>query len=84
MPRGTHHILTGILLTGRRGFELHVDGGGVWALDVLSWRRSRRMLGRRITVEGTRAGFDLLDVHAMWIGARRPASASGWVSRLFG
>ncbi len=84
MPRGTRHTLTGILLTGRRGFELHVDGGGVWALDVLSWRRARRMLGCRVTVEGTRAGFELLDVHAMWTDARGPGPASNWIRRLFG
>jgi len=84
MPHGTRHTMTGILLTGRRGFELHVDGGGVWALDVLSWRKARRMLGCQVTVEGTRAGFDLLDVQTMWTGARRPVSASSWVRRLFG
>jgi len=62
MPRGTRHVLTGTLRLARRGFELHMDGGGVWALDVPSWRRARRLVGQQVTVEGTRSGFDLLDI----------------------
>jgi hypothetical protein len=65
MPRGTRHVLTGTLRLARRGFELHMDGGCVWALDVPSWRPARRFLGQRVTVEGTRSGFDLLDVHRL-------------------
>jgi len=65
MPRGTRHKVTGILRLARRGFELHVDGGGVWALDMMSWRRARKLVGQRVTVVGTRSGFDLLDVHEM-------------------
>ena len=66
MPRGTRHTVTGILHLARRGFELHVDGGGVWALDVPSRRRTRKLVDQRVTVVGTRSGFDLLDVHDMW------------------
>jgi hypothetical protein len=62
MPRGTRHVLTGTLHLARRGFELHMDGGGVWALDVPSWRRAQRLLGQRVMIEGTRSGFDPLDV----------------------
>jgi hypothetical protein len=59
MPLGTHHIVTGILQLAEPGLELHVDGGGVWALDAPS--NARNLLGQRVRVEGTRRGFDLLD-----------------------
>ncbi|MEQ8310424.1 MAG: DUF5818 domain-containing protein [Sphingopyxis sp.] len=65
MPRGTRHTVTGILHLAPRGFELHMDGGGVWALDVPSWRRTRKLVSQRVMVIGTRSGFDLLDVHEM-------------------
>ncbi|UVO53738.1 DUF5818 domain-containing protein [Sphingomonas sp. SUN039] len=57
---GTLHRATGLLMMARRGYELHVDGGGVWALDLT--RSPKALLGRRVTVEGIRGGFDLLDV----------------------
>ena len=60
MPRGTRHAITGILLDGRVFPILRVDGGGQWRLDLPS--KYRGLIGRRVTVEGTRSGFDLLDV----------------------
>jgi hypothetical protein len=63
MPRGARHIETGILRVGRWGYELEMEGGGAWRLDVT--RSVRRLVGQRVTVEGTRAGFDLLDVRKM-------------------
>lgn len=60
MPRGTRHIETGILRPGCWGYSLHMDGGGIWELDVT--RSPRKLLGQRVTVEGTRAGFNLLNV----------------------
>lgn len=61
MPRGTE--LIGLLLSDRRGLVLRVDDGGVWALDAP--RKAERLLGRRVVVEGTRAGFDLIDVRSI-------------------
>lgn len=63
MPSDTRLVLTGTLRTPARGvYALEADGGGVWQLDVgLGWR-ARRLVGRRVTVVGTRAGFDMLDV----------------------
>lgn len=78
MPRGTRHMLTGTLFLARRGFELHMDGGGVWALDVPSWRRARRFLGQRVTVEGTRSGFDLLDINRMHIVGEQEMADTWW------
>ncbi|MEG8038488.1 DUF5818 domain-containing protein [Sphingomonas sp. LR60] len=64
MPRGTRHVLTGTLRRTRFGHALDMDGGGVWQLDV-GWLAAWRLCGRRVRVEGTRSGFDLLDVRRM-------------------
>ena len=56
-------------MMARRGYELHVDGGGVWALDFN--RSSKALLGRRVTVEGTRGGFDLLNVRTIEVATDR-------------
>lgn len=70
MPRGTRHIVTGILRPGRWGYSLEVDGGGIWQLDV---RRSvRKLMSQRVTVEGIRSGFDLLDVDRIWRADEEP------------
>ncbi|HEX8302521.1 DUF5818 domain-containing protein [Sphingomonas sp.] len=66
MPRGTRHVETGILRPGKWGYSLEVDGGGVWQLDVP--RSARRYVGQRVTVEGVRSGFDLLDVERIASG----------------
>lgn len=61
MPRGTRHTITGTLLPGiGHLFFLEVVGGGSWQLDMS--RRHERLIGHLLTVEGTRSGFDLLDV----------------------
>lgn len=60
MPRGTHHLLTGLLLEGTIEPVLRVDDGGEWRLDLPG--KYRHLIGRRVVVEGPRAGFDLLDV----------------------
>ncbi|WP_302050499.1 DUF5818 domain-containing protein [Sphingobium chlorophenolicum] len=61
MPRGTRHVLIGTLRRTRFGHVLEMDGGGVWQLDA-SWSAAKRHCNQRVTVEGTRSGFDLLDV----------------------
>lgn len=60
MPRGTHHVLAGVLIDGPTLPVLHVDGGGEWRLELS--RRHRHLLGRRVIVEGERSDFDILDV----------------------
>ena len=62
MPRGTRHVLTGTLRQTRFGHALEMDGGGVWQLDA-PWSAAKRHCNQRVTVEGTRSGFNLLDVH---------------------
>lgn len=60
MPMGTRHAATGRLRRAGCLWALDVDGGGTWRLDgapgIDEW------VGRRVTVEGVREGFDLLAV----------------------
>jgi hypothetical protein len=57
------HVLTGTLRSSDRGlYALEADDGGVWQLDIGWTWRARRLVGRRVTVTGWRAGFDMLDV----------------------
>ena len=79
MPRGTRHVETGILRVGRWGYELEMVGGGAWRLDVT--RSVRRLVGQRVTVEGTRSGFDLLDVTKMR-GADVCVTDRSWWARM--
>lgn len=64
MSMGKRYRLNGRLLTSQRGLVLDVDDGGTWALDV--GRKGEVFIGQRVTVEGTRSGFDRLNVD--WIG----------------
>ena len=65
MPLGTAHSVTGLLVTDGHGFALDVDGGGRWRLDVRDDRAAARLAGRRVTLTGRRAGFDLLEVDSI-------------------
>jgi hypothetical protein len=67
MPRGVRYTLTGTLRLTRLGYALEVDGGGLWRLDVGTEWNARVNVDRRVTIEGVRAGFDLLDVHRLYI-----------------
>ena len=64
MPKGTWHVETGILRARQWGYALERHDGGMWQLDVPG--SARRYLGMRVTVEGRRSGFDMLDVHRIW------------------
>lgn len=79
MPKGARHVETGILRPGTWGYSLEIDGGGVWQLDMP--RSARRFIGQRVTVEGTRSGFGLLDVRRLRVAdaiipAIKPCSAT--------
>jgi Protein of unknown function (DUF5818) len=50
MPRGTHHIIDGLLLSGAIYPVVRVDGGGEWRLDMAS--KFYKLIGRRVRVEG--------------------------------
>lgn len=80
MPRGARHIEIGILRPGRWGYSLEMDGGGIWELDVTS--SPRKLMGQRVTVEGTRAGFNLLNVRRVWLAGDPPPAPRPWLAAL--
>lgn len=64
MPKGTIHRETGILRQAPIGYALEMDGGGRWLLEIN--QNIRKLLGKRVTVEGKRMGFDLIFVDKIW------------------
>ena len=75
MPRGSRHTLTGTLRWRRHGYALEMDDGGVWRLDIGG--SVKRLIDRAVWIEGSRSGFDLLDVRRIWAkDDRRPVSLS--------
>lgn len=74
MPMGSFHAETGVLrYIGHGLYALERDEGGTWRLDL--WIGPPRLVGRRVHIEGTRAGFDLLNVDHVWAeGTPRPAT----------
>lgn len=62
MPIGSHHDETGWLNDDQGELVLRRDGGGRWRLDVglVLGRRARKLVGRRVKIEGTRIDFDVL------------------------
>lgn len=65
MPTGSLHRLEGHLRRSPRGLLLRVADGGVWVLDCDP--DADALVGKRVKVEGTRNGFDRIDV--AWIAA---------------
>ncbi|KRA83124.1 DUF5818 domain-containing protein [Altererythrobacter sp. Root672] len=72
MAMGDKHIETGTLQLGHWGFSLALDDGGVWQLDMAVWG-ARKYLGQRVTIEGFRSEFDLIDVYRIRPGVERLA-----------
>jgi hypothetical protein len=62
MPRGTRHRLSGTLCWDGRCYILKLSEGGYWFLDMPLFSHARPLVGCMITVEGTRSGFNWLDV----------------------
>lgn len=60
MPIGSKHDETGLLLKDARNLVLERDAGGTWRLDPTA--KALRLVGRRVRVQGTRDGFDLLAI----------------------
>lgn len=68
MPKGTIYRETGILRRAPLGYALEMDGGGKWMLDVNGSMRT--LIGKRVTVEGKRMGFDLIFVDHIWVDGK--------------
>jgi len=66
MPMGTRHTVTGLLRWDDRNriHRLELGDGAFWFVDVTG--RTRQLLGKQVTVEGTRSGFNQLDVDQLW------------------
>ena len=60
MPLGKFYRETGMLLLQRGGLILQRDGGGRWRLACD--QNVAGLLGSRVTVEGVRSKFDVIDV----------------------
>jgi hypothetical protein len=76
MSIGDRHRLSGTLLTAKRGPILQIADGGVWALDID--HDHLNLIGRRVTIEGTRSGFDRLAVD--WIVLEAPPQIASQVN----
>lgn len=64
MSKGTIHRETGLLRREALGYALELDSGGRWMLDIRG--SARKLIGKRVTVEGKRMGFDLIFVDRIW------------------
>lgn len=63
MLLGSRHRFEGHLGKARRGLLVHVEDGGIWAIDADA--DASALVGKRVKVEGTRSGFDRIAVE--WI-----------------
>ena len=61
MARGQIYVESGLLVVREPYLYLQRDDGGHWRLDGAPMR-AWKWLGRRVTLEGERDGFDLLAV----------------------
>lgn len=68
MPLGVALSLEGLLLEDGRHLYLRMDDGGGWRIEA-GWS-ARKLVGRRVRIEGTRDGFDL-------VAAKRVVLVSG-------
>tara|TARA_R110000772_G_scaffold27017_1_gene69115 strand:+ start:5562 stop:5843 length:282 start_codon:yes stop_codon:yes gene_type:complete len=78
MPKGTIHRETGILRRAPIGYALEVDGSSRWLLEIN--QNVRKLVGKRVTVEGKRMGFDLIYVDKIWHEGE--LQRKSWWSRL--
>jgi hypothetical protein len=71
VPLSAELHLRGHLEQGPYGLVLRADGGGVWELETR--RRARRLVGRKVEMVGSRAGFNGLVCEQVWpAGQPRP------------
>jgi hypothetical protein len=64
MPIGSRYVLEGILRRQRYGYQLEVEGGGLWFLDF-GWRSAGGYLDQRVTIEGQRLEARFLKVETL-------------------
>lgn len=72
MPLGSSLTLEGLLLEDGRQLVLRMDDGGVWRVEA--GRAARRLLGQRVSLVGTRDGFDLVAARRVTLAPRMSGS----------
>lgn len=71
---------TGLLVDSAQGPLLKVSGGGKWQIEPS--RIVNRLIGERVTVEGTRSGFNDIACQRIWKdGTQRPRFEIGMVEK---
>lgn len=71
---------TGLLVDSATGPQLKLPGGGNWQIEPS--RAVNRLIGERVTVEGTRSGFNDIACQRVWKeGAERPRFEIGMVEK---
>lgn len=65
MAKGDHYNVTGILRAGRWGYSLEAEG--TWRLDVTG--SATKYLDQRVTIQGIRSDFDMIDVSHIHLAA---------------
>lgn len=71
---------TGLLVDSALGPLLKVQGGGSWQIEPS--RAVNRLIGERVTVEGTRSGFNDVACQRIWKeGTTRPRFEIGIVEK---
>lgn len=61
MPKWVPVEVVGILMQDTHGLILELPGGGWWRLEDI-WRVKSSLLGTRVTIKGTRIGFNVISV----------------------
>lgn len=71
---------TGLLVASAQGPQLKLPGGGNWQVEPS--RAVNCLIGERVTLEGTRSGFNDIACQRIWKeGTERPRFAIGLVEK---
>lgn len=71
---------TGLLVASAQGPQLKLPGGGHWQIEPS--RAVNRLIGERVTLEGTRSGFNDIACQRIWKeGTQRPHFEIGMVEK---
>ncbi|MBS0481141.1 MAG: hypothetical protein JSR96_03125, partial [Proteobacteria bacterium] len=68
---------TGLLPHNHFGFVLDMGGGAICVLECRSVPRAKHHLGQCVTADGTRVGFNILDVDRMRRAGAKTADLDG-------
>ncbi len=80
MPMSQPVRETGLLVDSAQGPQLKLPGGGNWQIEPS--RAVNRLIGERVTLEGTRSGFNDIACQRIWKeGTERPRFEIGLVEK---